>query len=109
MAAMTVGGTPEERTSTIYGLHEEHQGAGFPARFRDEEPSGVDLALLDAGIAGCVTTWQHGGRLDTAQREVLHECLHDLDRVLSRLTDGSERQYVERLRELARLLAQAGG
>ena len=70
----------------------------------------MDLVLLDAHLTGCVATWQHcQGRLDPARHEVVYDCLRDLDRVLPLLTDGHERRYVERLRELARLVVQAGG
>jgi hypothetical protein len=70
----------------------------------------VDLVLLDANVGGCVSTWRHtGGRLDAACRSIVRECLRELDRALPRLTDGHERRYVERLRELARLLVRADG
>ena len=108
---MNTAGTPEELLTTVDRLFEEHRRAVFPERFREEtSAAGVDLVLLDAHLAGCVSTWLHGGgRLDAAHGPVVRHCLRDLDRVLPRLTDGHERRYVERLRELARLLVQAGG
>ena len=109
--AMNTAGTPEELVTTVDRLFEEHQHAVLPRRFREETPAaGVDLVLLDAHLAGCVSTWLHGGgRLDAAHRPVVRDCLRDLDQLLPRLTYGHERRYVERLRELARLLVQAGG
>ncbi len=53
-------------------------------------------------------TWLHGGRLGPAEQSVARACLQDLDRLLPGLTDPHERRYVERLRQLAGLLAEAG-
>lgn len=51
-AAFASGG--EHRAGRLY---EEHGRAEFPARLRDSKLAGVDLVLLDADIAGCITTW----------------------------------------------------
>lgn len=110
MAAVTATETPNEPAGRIGRLYEEHQRAVFPHRWRDDDVAGVHLVLLDSQLAGCVATWQGGGgRLGAGHRDVLRESLRDLDRVLPRLTDGPERRYAERLRELARLLLQADG
>jgi hypothetical protein len=110
MTAVTATGTPDEPASTIHRLYGEHQRAAFPDRWCDEDVAGVDLVLLDAHVAGCVVRRQAGeGPFGAAHREVLGQCLGDLDRVLLRLTDGHERRYAERLRDLARLLVQADG
>ena len=107
MAAVAATGTPDQPTSTIDRLYDEHQRAAFPDRWRDEDVAGVDLVLLDAHVAGCVVRRQAGGGLlGAGHREVLRQCLGDLDRVVPRLTDGHERRYAERLRDLARLLVQ---
>ncbi len=72
--------------------------------------AGVDLVLLDADIAGCVTTWlSSSGRLDAGHLAVMRNGVSDLVRVLPLLTDEQEGRYVERLRRLAQLvLAEAG-
>ena len=110
MAAVTATGTPDEPASTIDRLSDEHQRAAFPDRWRIEDVVDVDLVLLDAHVAGCAVRRQAGGGpLGAGHLGVLHQCLGDLDRVLPRLTDGHERRYAERLRDLARLLVQADG
>ena len=107
---MHVTGTPGSRLDRARRLYEEHLRAGFPERLRDEVPSAVDVAVLDADVAGVVSTWVHdGGRPDPALRAVLSACSQDLDRLLPELTDVHERRYVGRLRQLAGLLAEAGG
>ncbi|MFI7504969.1 hypothetical protein ACIBVL_42165 [Streptomyces sp. NPDC049687] len=83
-------------------LFQEHLSALFPAALRGAEPAGVDLALLDVYIAGCVSVWQSkGGSLDPERLGILRECLADLDRVLPLLTDAEGIRYFERLRRLA--------
>ncbi|WP_346173532.1 hypothetical protein [Streptomyces cuspidosporus] len=58
-------------------LWQEHLLAAFPADLRGAELAGVDMALLDASIAGCVSTWKdNGGVLVTdlaSHRAVLDE------------------------------------
>ena len=103
------GGVQVNRADTARRLYEEHLRARFPERLRDETPSGVEATILDADLSGLVETWLHGGRIGPAQRSVAHACLQDLDRLLPGLTDPHERRYVGRLRELAGLLAGAGG
>ena len=82
-------------------LVEVHRGAAFPSRWRADEVAGVDMVLLDADVAGHVTTWLAGGRLDGGSREVLRRCLRDADRALAELTDAAEITYARRLRDLA--------
>ncbi len=107
---MSATGMPEDRASKVDGLYEEHRRADFPDRLRNDELAGVDLVLLDADLIGVVTTWLHdGGRVDATQQAVVSAGLQDLAHVLPELTDPHERRYVERLRELARLLVKAGG
>ncbi|WP_392972479.1 hypothetical protein [Streptomyces sp. LN245] len=46
-------------------LWQEHLDAAFPAGLRGAEPAGIDVVLLDATAAGCVSTWlSDGGALD---------------------------------------------
>jgi hypothetical protein len=76
--------------------------APFPERLAGEEIAGVDMVMLDADVAGCVTSWLGNKRsLDDQRSAVLAECLNDLDRVVPLLDVPSEREYFERLRLLA--------
>ncbi|MER5435254.1 hypothetical protein [Streptomyces sp. NPDC002588] len=84
-------------------LFQEHLSALFPSALRGTEAAGVDLVLLDAHIAGCVSVWQNnGGTLDAERQRILHRCLADLERVLPLLTDAEGIRYFERLRRLGR-------
>jgi hypothetical protein len=85
-------------------LWDEHLLAPFPTRLRGEEIDGIDMVMLDADIAGCVSTWLgNKGRLDETRRGWLEGSLDDLARVLRLLADEDERAYYERLRRLAQL------
>ncbi|WP_444960014.1 hypothetical protein [Nocardiopsis sp. M1B1] len=76
--------------------------AEFPAGLRGGEQAGVHMILLDADVAGCVTTWQSNrGVLDEERRRSLLRCVADLDKVLPLLTDAQETRYYGRLRDLA--------
>lgn len=79
--------------------------AEFPARLRGEEIEGVDMVMLDADIAGCVSTWlSRSGPLDYASQQALRKCIDDLDEVISRLDAPEERAYYNRLRAMAELV-----
>ena len=54
------GMSPE---AEAWQLWDEHCRAPFPDRLRGMEIAGVDMVLLDADIAGCVTTWLGGASL----------------------------------------------
>ena len=99
----------DERQALVSRLWKEHRDAAFPARLRGEERAGVDMVMLDADIAGCVDSWSRSsGPLDHNRLSRLRVLRRDLDRVLPLLDDAGERQYYERLRDLAQLVSDAG-
>ncbi|MET9395087.1 hypothetical protein ABZY20_32545 [Streptomyces sp. NPDC006624] len=90
----------------VAGLWREHLRAAFPAALRGAEPAGIDLVLLDAAVAGCVSAWRNdGGALDGERHRVLRACIEDLDRVLPTLGEPEDRRYWKRLRRLAVLVS----
>jgi hypothetical protein len=63
------------------------------------------MVMLDADIAGCVSTWlSNNGQLDETRRGWLEGRLGDLARVLPLLDQPEERAYYERLDPLGRLV-----
>ena len=63
------------------------------------------MVMLDADIAGCVSTWlSQSGPLDRARQQVLRQCLDDLDAVMTKLDAREERAYYDRLRAMAKLV-----
>ncbi|MFJ9683902.1 hypothetical protein ACIRP2_38770 [Streptomyces sp. NPDC101194] len=87
-------------------LWEEHMRAQFRPRLRGREINGEDLVLLDAGIAGCVSS-SLSGPLDEKRRRTLLGCLAAVEKVLPSLGDGGDAvEYYERLRAMAGLAAE---
>ncbi|WP_410575441.1 hypothetical protein [Amycolatopsis sp. cmx-4-61] len=83
-------------------LWDAHVHAPFPLALRDAEIAGIDMVLLDAYTAGCVSSWlSSGGRLDAWRRTAIASCLAELNTVLPLLTDPTQAAYYRRLRDLA--------
>ncbi|QLH20696.1 hypothetical protein [Streptomyces sp. Rer75] len=99
-----------DEASVIVGeLWEEQVAAQCPAALRGVELAGIDLVMLDADIAGCVSTWQNrGGSLDADRQRILRGCLSDLDRVALLLVQPDEIQSYQRRRRLAVLTTESG-
>ncbi|MEU9135173.1 hypothetical protein AB0D33_04225 [Streptomyces sp. NPDC048404] len=69
-----------EHDATVNRLWQEHLGTAFPTGLRGAELSGTDMVLLDATVAGCVSTWlNEGGALDRERYRILRDCVADLD------------------------------
>jgi hypothetical protein len=82
-------------------LWAEHAASEFPRGVRGEDIDAAELALIDADVAGCVTTFlANGGRLDDQRHRVLSECLAALEDVEPSL-GGEARAYFARVRLLA--------
>lgn len=91
-----------EREVTLARLWQEHLGTPFPTGLRGSEPAGIDVVLLDAAIAGCVSTRQNnGGFLDAERHRILRDCIADVDRALPVITDTEELGYCRRLHRMA--------
>ena len=74
---------------------------------RGEDVEGIDFVLLDADIAGCVSTFLgNRGRLDLWRTAVLGLRYRDVRYVLPQL-DEEGRVYFSRLEVLAKLVLQA--
>jgi len=94
-------------SNEIAQLWQQHQGATFPADCRGEEVDGIDLVMLDADTAGCISCFlTSSGQLDSKRREILVACRRDLDQVLPQL-QGHASVYYGRLRALAEAVLKA--
>jgi hypothetical protein len=72
----------------IAALWRRHMQWTFPVRLRGEQLAGVDVVMLDADIAGCVTTWLGStGDLDVGRERVLRGCVERLQRLVLALAD----------------------
>ena len=89
----------------IERLWTEHLAVDFPPVHGDEV-EGIDLILLDADIAGYITTFlDHGGRLAPARRASL-ETLARHARTAAQSLAGPARDYFTRLANVADLVVR---
>jgi hypothetical protein len=92
--------------SLISELWQEHLTAPFPKGFRGKDVSGIDFVLLDANIAGCVSTFLERGALNLYQLSILGLSYRDASHVVPILNEeGAE--YFWRLERLAELVLRA--
>ena len=88
--------------SDIAEMWQAHYVRWFPPLLRGAEVGGVDVVLLDADTAGCVSAWlAGGGHLDPRGIRILTTCVKNLDAALTVFTDGEEQYYLQQLRILA--------
>lgn len=90
----------------IEELWQEHQSVRFPSGFGGEEIEGIDLALLDADIAGCVGTFIKRQKLDLKDTAILGLCYRDCA-VAAKGLNGEAKDYFIRLEKLALLVLEA--
>ncbi|GAB3141432.1 hypothetical protein GCM10027290_14150 [Micromonospora sonneratiae] len=95
--------TESEELEAVVRLWEAHLQADFPEHLRGVDLLGIDMVMLDADLAGCVSTWLgNRGSLDgRRQRTLTTRRIADLDRVLPILVGHQERAYYGRLRAIA--------
>ncbi|MFF3359558.1 hypothetical protein ACFYWN_44955 [Streptomyces sp. NPDC002917] len=97
----------EAVVAAVARLWQEHLDAEFPAGLRGAELEGIDMVMLDADIAGCVTTWRNNdGSLGRESLRILRHCITELDKVLPLLMEAEEFRYYERLHQLATLTSK---
>ncbi|WP_369355634.1 hypothetical protein [Streptomyces sp. cg2] len=89
-------------------LWQEFRVAAFPGRLRGVELAGEDIVLLDANLAGCVSTWvNNGGFLDAWRLGILRERLTILEEALPQITDTEGLDYYKRLHHMSKLALAA--
>jgi hypothetical protein len=99
---------PEERIAEVAGLYADARVQPFPSRLYRVDVEGMEMVMLDADVAGCVSSWLSAhGALDDRRRDILSQRLEDLDQVLPQLTDAVEIACSTNLRMLALLVCDA--
>ena len=96
-----------ERDDLLPQLWVEHMRAEFPAHLRGRDLEGEDLVLLDADVAGCVSS-SLSSVVDERCHGVLLKCIAALEKVLPSIGDEDGTKYYERLHEMAVLAAGVG-
>ena len=89
---------------TVEDLWRRHRVAKFPAGLSGRDVGGVDFVMLDADVAGCVSTFLDRKHvLDHWRTAVLGLSLGNIERLLPQF-EPAQREYFERLADLARLV-----
>jgi hypothetical protein len=90
--------SPAQHEADVARLWQGHLRAAFPTGLRGAERGGIDMMLLDAGIAGCPSTWHtDGGALDTERHRILRDRIAEPDQVLPLLDEAEDLCYFQRL------------
>lgn len=92
------------RVRAVAELWAAHREAAFPARLTTVDIAGIEMVMLDADTAGCISTWlANDGDLDDRRWDVLAAREQDLARVVPQLT-GDEASYYQRLLDVTTLV-----
>ncbi len=98
-----------DRMSGVASLWEAHRNAAFPGRLRSVDIAGVEMVMLDADVAGCVSAWLNdGGNIDDRWWDVLAVRERHLERVVPELS-GDEAAYFQRLLDMTVLVLDSSG
>ncbi|MET8751698.1 hypothetical protein ABZW32_16585 [Streptomyces sp. NPDC004667] len=100
-AADADGAQPD---GSLARLWEDHLHARFPDGFRGVDFDGVDLALLDADVAGLVQRELKGG-LDDSGIACLWGCIADLGKIVPLINEDYCSSYFTKLRTMAQAAA----
>jgi hypothetical protein len=96
----------ESEEPLISELWQEHLTTPFPKGFRAKDVSGIDFVVLDADIAGCVSTFVERGNLNLYQTAVLGLSYQRASYIVPILNEEGA-AYFWRLERLAELVLKA--
>lgn len=99
-------GADQRRMMAVAELWKAHRAAAFPDRLRSTGISGVDMVMLDADVAGCVSGWLNNGGAVDERWDVLATRVRELERVVPELS-GYEAVYFKRLLDMTALVLEA--
>lgn len=88
-------------------LWAQHLARPFPPDLRGVAVGDVEVVLLDADIAGFISSWLGSGRLDRNRQRVLAQCMDEARRLATLLTDSTDAAYFAGLQGLARAVLDA--
>ena len=87
-------------------LWQEHLAAPFPKGFRGKDVDGIDFVMLDANIAGCISTFLERGTLNLYQAAMLGLSYRDVSYGVPILNEAGA-AYFWRLEPLAEVVLKA--
>ena len=90
----------------IIQLWNERLSLTFPEGYGGKEIEGIDPALLDGDIAGCIQTFiKNKGKLDLWRTAILGLCYRDVSIVVEKIEEDVK-EYFRRLEILSKLVLQ---
>jgi hypothetical protein len=104
-----MSGVPAAETpkAVVARLFQQIQNETWPGHLNTAERAGVDLLMLDADIAGCVTTWlSNNGSLDARRLAILRRKLSDLEQVLPELDETDNLRLWQLWHQVAQLVSE---
>ena len=94
----------QDQLAVVAELWKAHRDAAFPNRLRSTDVAGIEMVVLDAAVAGYISTWlNNGGRIDSRRRDILANRERLLARVVPKLS-GPEVTYFQRLLDMTALI-----
>ena len=90
-------------------LWAQHLARPFPPELPGAAIGDVEVVLLDADIAGFVSSWLSSGRLDRDRQRILAECMDEARRLATLLTDSTDAAYFAGLLHVARAVLEVDG
>ncbi|MEU9481892.1 hypothetical protein [Streptomyces sp. NPDC048191] len=97
----------ETPKAVVARLFQQIQNETWPAHLNTAERAGIDLVMLDADIAGCVTTWlSNNGFLDARRLAILRRKLSDLEQVLPELDEADNLRLWQLWHQVAQLVSE---
>lgn len=93
----------------LQALWQTHKKGRMPRACEGQEAAGIDLLILDADAAACVSDFMAGsGAMDDERWALLRECAEKFEQVIPALT-GEAKEYFGRFAGLvARVLEKRG-
>ena len=77
-------------------LWKEHLSSPFPDESKGKDINGIELVLLEADIAGCLSGFLGSqGKMEQPKIEILKKCSHDLNSIIDLINTREKSYFIE--------------
>ncbi|MFD8570514.1 hypothetical protein [Streptomyces sp. NPDC059639] len=98
----------ETPRAAVARLFQEIRKETWPAHLNTAERAGIDLVMLDADLAGCVTTWlSNNGVLDARRLAILRRRLSDLEQVMPEIDEADNTRLWQLWHDVGQLVCES--
>lgn len=95
---------PQITKQTLIRLWDEFFKVPFPKELHDDKYP-VDLALIDASVGGCISSFINKGNLDAHRKNILEDFVKNYENTC-RDFSSSGREYFDKLKAMAVLVLE---